>query len=138
MPVFPPGRPPWTPPVCPFSLSGTGWSRLMAANPPSVARALTGALKARPPEPRGLAIVALAKRLAAELDTTTDPDVLAKLAPRLLATLVELGMGRGTAAAVTSGQDGGGGSGGGVTVDELRGRRRARSDPSPAVDSASG
>lgn len=103
----------------------------MTTSSPKISRALASALKAHPAEPRGAAIVALAKRLAAELDDATDPDVVVKLAPRLLAACVELGMGRSAAAAVTQG---GGTDEPRAKLDELLGRRRARADHAAAAD----
>lgn len=110
---------------------------------PGLCRALAAALRAAPPQPRQAAVTALAKRLAVELDATTDPDVVAKLAPRYLAALVELGMGKvatGTPAPPVSREtEGGAGERPGVvTLAELQRRARARADGSANLDAPAG
>jgi hypothetical protein len=67
--------------------------------------------------PGSAGAVALARRLADEIDGTRDPDVVARLALRLLAVLRALGLAETTAPAEPGGRS---------PLDELRARREAR------------
>jgi len=97
---------------------------------PSTKVALDTALRNHAPSPGQECVVALAKRLAIEVDQTDDPEVVVKRAPRLMATLDVLGM------------TGAGALRGGAQVvphpalDELR-IHRARFLNPPAVDPTS-
>jgi hypothetical protein len=115
----------------------------MAIRAPSIRRALDDALRSHPIPVRAEALVALAKRLASEIDAagekscpecdrTMDPELVVKLAPRYQAALEGLGMtmAKPAAAGVTPG-----GSGERSALDELKARRARLRDPS-AVDSA--
>jgi len=72
---------------------------------PSVTRALNAALRQRQPDPGLAATVALAKRLAGELDDTEDPELAGKLSARLLPVLQALGLTRATVVVVEGGAD---------------------------------
>lgn len=61
---------------------------------PSTARALTRALKSRPVQPWEEASIALARRLAIELDAAADLEDVARMSRQLLAVLRSLGMTR--------------------------------------------
>lgn len=105
----------------------------MATRPVSVSRALTSALKAVETAPEDEAVVALAKRYAAAIDS--EARGLAGFGKELLATLSALGMTpaarKAVAAGVTPVQKGGERNDGGNTLVDLRQRaaeRRARTD----------
>jgi hypothetical protein len=113
----------------------------MAIRSPSIRRALDDALGSHQIPPRGEALVALAKRLASEIDAagekrcpecdrTADPELLVKLAPRYQAALEGLGMtlAKPTAVGATPG-----GSGERSALDELK-ARRARLRDASSVD----
>lgn len=100
----------------------------MATKPPSLARALDESIRAAQLEPIDRAAVALAKRYACMVDA--DPDALQRVGHMILPVLTALGLtpaARGKAAK-------------GATpdapsaLDDLRARRRARSDRAAAVD----
>lgn len=64
----------------------------MPVRAPSIGRALSKALKERPPGPEDVATVALARRIAAEIDGAESVATVDKLTPRLLAVLAALGL----------------------------------------------
>jgi hypothetical protein len=102
----------------------------MAPRPPSIRRALDAELRSQPLEPWGQVTAALARRLAAEIDAATDPDLVLKLAARLLPMLETLGMRKVPEIVEGSAR------GGRTTLDDLR-ARRARLGDAAVVDPAS-
>jgi hypothetical protein len=102
----------------------------MSIKSPSVRRALDDALRSAQIPAKGGAAVALAKRLASDIDATTDPDLLAKLTARYLPVLEALGLTMKPAAgAAKEGASGEPRS----SLDEIR-ERRARLHSAPAGD----
>lgn len=83
---------------------------------PSCRDALESALRTKGIPPGCEALVALARRLADEIDCTGDADAVARLALRHLATLKALGLAEGIAAPERSFDS---------PLDELRARREA-------------
>lgn len=104
---------------------------MAAARYGPVCRALGEALKAVDRRPEDAAAVALARAYARQIDT--DPGMLAKVGPPLLAVLVELGM---TPKARAGVMKGGGSSDSNrrSALDELRAKRDRRANGTTTVD----
>jgi hypothetical protein len=106
----------------------------VSARSASIKRAVDAAVRASELTAREEATAALAKRLAAELDAARDPELVVKLAARLLPTLEALGM---TRAAAAGAARGGTSDGAGSALDELKERRAAlRQRDAAVVDAA--
>jgi hypothetical protein len=91
---------------------------------PSAKRALDEALRIVDLPAKAGPMVALAKRLAAELDATADADRVVRLAGRLQPALEALGMSVGE-----TGAAGGGVPGGRSDLDEFKARRARLANP---------